>query len=184
MTDLALQTLYLRTVARFASEAAAASVEPPIHAFGWRKPFEQETTPRIIWVPGDDGAVGELGPPVAAGGSPRALHSLEELFTVYAVAHDPTGPEDELKQYAAARLLFDSWLRVVTRVAAGLVEVRSITWVDDKNVRRHGAAIRVVATISAVIPDVPLTYAATPASAEETASLLDQSETATIEGDE
>lgn len=153
----ALEQLYDDVEALFAAEAAAEDppIEPVPMVFGWREPARRGTSYRIVWVPGDDrsGELGELGPAKQPGRNPRPLWTLDEQFTVYLEAYDPTDAENERAQYHAARLLFDAWARAIYRVARGTVRVAKPTWVTDKKVRRHGATLRVLASIDAMVPD-------------------------------
>lgn len=154
-TVLALPLLYEAVVQRFADEAAAEvpPATPIAQPFGWREPTKRAGERRIVWVPGADGDVGEVGPARNPGRNPRPLATLDELFTVWIEGFDSSEPENELKQYTAARLLFDDWLRAVHHAAHGTYEIHSVRWVDDKNLRRHGATIRVVASVEAMVPD-------------------------------
>lgn len=162
---LSLPELFDAVVARFAAEgpwitppvvAPPAAGVPVPNLFGWRSKGQQMTTGiRIAWVPGDDasGNVGAVGPARSPGGNPRPLHTLRELCTVYITSHDKTAAENERKQYDATRLLFDAWLRAVYLAAFGTYSIVSTTWVTEKLERRHGAALRVVLAIEAVVPD-------------------------------
>lgn len=165
-TVLALPLLFEAVVAVFAADTTPPT--PVTQAFGWREPSKQAGERRIVWVPGDDGELGEVGPARNPGRNPRPLATVRELFTVYLEALDLTAPENELAQYTAARLLFDRWLRAVYVSAHGTFEIRSVAWVTDKQVRRHGATIRVVATIEAMVPDLELEVAPADAYAEVT----------------
>lgn len=181
-TVLAVPLLFEAVVARMDADAAAA--DPPETAvpqsFGWREPARRTGTRRIVWVPGDDGDIGEVGPPRNPGRNPRPLLTIHELVTVYLEAADLTAPEDELRQYTAARLLLDAWLRAVRLAAYGTFKIVSLAWVDDKNLRRHGATIRVLCSVEAMVPDSPATFAED-LHAEVTTSELDVDETTTTE---
>lgn len=154
-TVLALPLLYEAVVADFA--AAAAAEDPPVdpvpQPFGWRAPDHRTGTKRIVWVPGDQGDVGEVGSARNPGRNPRPLLTINELFTVFVEAFDASAPENELVQYTAARLLLDDVLGAVHRAAHGTVTVQGVRWVDEKKVRRHGATLRVVLSIEAMVPD-------------------------------
>lgn len=145
------------------ADATPAGATPVVNKFGWREVAKRGTpAPRIVWVPGDDasGALGDIGGSRAPGRLPeRPLATLHELLTVYVEGFDATGPEDERKQYAATRALFDSWYRAAYLAAHGTFALRSAGWVIDKLERRHGAAIRVVLSVDAMIPDAPRTTA-------------------------
>jgi hypothetical protein len=145
---LALPRLYRAVVDRMS--AAGFAEEQP---FGWREPPKRLAGRRIVWVPGDDGDVGEVAPPRHPGRNPRPLWTIRELCTVHVEAFDAQAPEDELAQYQAARELLDAWLRAVYLEAHGTVAIVSVQWVDDKALRRAGAAIRVVLTVEAMVPD-------------------------------
>lgn len=177
-TVLAIPLLYEAVVARMDAEAAAA--DPPETAvpqpFGWREPARRTGTRRIVWVPGDDGDLGEFGPPRNPGRNPRSLGTIHELVTVYLEAADLTAPENELLQYTAARLLLDAWLRAVRLAAYGTFEVVSLAWVDDKNLRRHGATIRAVLSVQAMVPDEELETAPVDVAAHNTTHPSDTDE--------
>lgn len=145
---LALTSLYDGVVSRMASEGYLE--EQP---FGWREPAKRLSGRRIVWVPGDDDDVGALGAPKKPGRNPRPLWTLFELCTLYVEAFDTERPEDERAQYQAVRELLDAVLRAVYLEGHGTVAVTDLRWVTDKNVRRAGAAIRVVLTVEAMVPD-------------------------------
>lgn len=154
---LALEKLFDDVVAQFAAD----STEVP-NIFGWRSPSKRAGQQnRICWVPGDPaGAAGALMGARQPGRNPRPLDTLLELFTVYIEGRDATSLENELLQYKAARLIFDAWYRAVYLSARTLVAVKSATWMVDRKARRHGATIRVVCTVQAMIPDEAYTDAA------------------------
>lgn len=153
--------------------------------FGWREPTKKGDSPRIVWVPGDDnGSMGELGGARYPGRMPRPIATLAELFTVYIFAQDQLDPEDEFKQYKAARLLFDRWLGAVYRSAHGTFRIESNDWVTDAKERRFGACITVLAAIDAMVPDLDDTdlpaVAATGLGASIEVTELDVTETVTV----
>jgi hypothetical protein len=187
---LALEKLFNDVSARFVTETTAAK-----NLFGWREPAKQlptgvtGSTPnaRICWVPGDDesGGVGDLGPARGPGGNPRSLGTLGEVFTVYLIASDPTQPENEFAQYKAARLLFDAWWRAVYLSAHGTLQLTKpkLRWANEKLERRHGAAIRVLLSVDAMIPDIAYPDAAVDDDLEADAAVteLDVTETASTD---
>jgi hypothetical protein len=138
------------------------------NTFGWREPGKNEPTgPRISWVPGDPrGQVGKILPPrknalTAQPNYERTLALLEEQFYVEISASDTSAPENELKQYEAARAIFDAWFRAAYLSATKNLTVVSAEWIETRNVRRNGAVLRVLCTIDAPIPDSPYTEAVT-----------------------
>jgi len=153
---LALLKLYDDVQARFDSDGTACTM-----AFGWRPPAQQQlTAARITWTPGDaDGKIGEVGAPRRPGRDPRPLGTLHEFFTVEFFAFDPAEPENERLQYQAVRFLFDTWFRAVYLAAYGTFAIVENEWILTSKERRHGAALRVTATIDAMIPDAANTYA-------------------------
>lgn len=185
-TVLALPLVYEAVVARFALDAAAEDppATPVAQPFGWREPAHRTGTRRIVWVPGDDGELGEVGPARNPGRNPRPLWTIDELFTVYVEAQDATAAENELAQYTAARLLFDAWLRAVYLAAHGTVRVTRSQWVSDKSTRRFGATIRAVVAIEAMVPDAPFETAPVDTAADVTTYLsedgLTEGETDTV----
>lgn len=155
MTDiLALENLFTRVRAAMQIEGV-----PVTNLFGWRVSAKQVEGGRIAWQPGDPtGSAGELGPVRNPGGQPvRSLYTFHELFTVTISASDRSAPEDEVAQTRATRFLYDAWVRAVHRVAYGAWAQRSIAWVAGDRIteRRHGTALRIVASIDAYIPDQP-----------------------------
>jgi hypothetical protein len=148
---LALEKLYADVTARFAAEGT-----PAVNVFGWRQPaLQQVHVARISWVPGDaTGSVGRVGPARNPGRDPRPLATLREYFTVTIATSDPTAPEDEMKQYIATRLLRDAWHRAVYLAAHGTFTIESERWMTDRKERRYGAALRVLCTIEAMVPDI------------------------------
>jgi len=177
-TTFALPELVKRVRDRFVADALAA--DPPTTpipvTFGWREPAHQrETSHRIVFVPGDDSGwtLGTLGAPESPGvGLARPLARLDEVFTVYLEAEDVSAPEDEAKQYEAARQLYDAWYRAVylARIPHSILSQR---WVVDQTVRYAGAALRITGTVSAVVPDQPSAIAPSDTSAALTVHLLD-----------
>jgi hypothetical protein len=157
---LALEQLFEDVVHRFDDEGTCVP-----NVFGWRKPAERGGQQnRIVWVPGDTaGSAGDLVGARQPGRNPRPIATLMETFTVYLEARDIVNMDlqNELQQYKAARLLFDAWYRAVYLSSTGhnLVEIKSVAWMVDRKVRPHGATLRVVCTIQAMIPDAPYTVA-------------------------
>lgn len=175
---LALPHLYDAVVARFAAEGTSVP-----NVFGWREPTKRsQTARRIVWVPGDDktGELGELGAAKFPGRDPRPLATLDELFTVYLSAQDPTAPETERAQYQIARELFDAWWRAVHLAAHGTVVLRKSSWVIERKERRFGATIRALCSIQAMVPDAVADFAPLETGAEIATSELDVTETTKI----
>lgn len=144
----ALPALYTAVVARFASD----SLDVP-QVFGWLEPEKKVVTgPRIVWYPGDPSrAMGEMRPPKWPGRNPRALGSIDELFTVECTSID-TSDSSDMAQYLAARELFDAWHRAAFLHATSTLTVRSLEWLLPL-ARRAGACIRAVCSIEAMVPD-------------------------------
>jgi len=142
------------------SQFAADSIHA-VNEFGWRVPTIHPFGPRIAWVPGDpSNSAGLIAAPRNPGGNPRALGMLNELFTVYFTAQDPSDPENEQVQYHIVRQLHDAWYRALYHAAFGTFYIRSVGWETKRSERRHGATMRVVCEIQAPIldrlPDPPL----------------------------
>lgn len=158
------------------------------HAFGWRERERHEGKLRIVWEPGDDGAVGDVGAARNPGRPARPLFTLHELVAVYVEAvddPDATTAENERAQYIAARMLFDSFIRAVYLVAHATVSISPPRWVDKDNNRRYGATIRVVLAIDAMIPDELQTNASTTTKAINATTAVidgvhDQTDTETV----
>jgi hypothetical protein len=150
--QLALPWLYRAVKARFAEDRMAVPV-----VFGWRQRAQRgEGDPRVLFTPGDDqdGSVGDVTAARYPGRAPaRSLGTLNELFTVTIWAADKESPEDELAQYEACRFLFDAWYRAAYLVATDTLVVRDVSWVTDMKDRRYGAALRVLCSIQAMLPD-------------------------------
>lgn len=166
----ALENLFDRVVERFASEKTLIE-----NTFGWREPPRQGGNPnRIIWTPGDgSGSLGDLGGARYPGGLPaRPLAMLLESFTCVIVGADPQAVQDDRAQYHQARLNYDAWLRAVYLAAHGTFSIKSQTWDVSRKEGRMGAAIKVVGTIQAVIPDEPFTFADTNTAGSATASIV------------
>jgi hypothetical protein len=179
---LALPKLYQDVVDRFAAEGTNVP-----NLFGWRSPLDKEFAgqPRIAWVPGDtSGALGKILAPRKDNYNPRALANLAELVTVDIISSDDTDPESELKQYQVARELYDAWYRAVKLAAAGNFEVVSSAWITDHRQRRHGAGIRVVLAVLAVIPDKAFQVAPADTKARIDVEELDNTETITVPPEE
>lgn len=174
---LALPALVDAVTARFEAELDA----PPAQSFGWREPARQPRSHRIVWVPGDDegDALGEVSAAKYPGRNPRPLATVHELATVYLEAVDTSARENERAQYVAARLLFDAWLRAVYLAAHGTYRIESVRWVTGAKERRYGAAIRVLLSIEAMVPDEAHELVPADAHAEIDVEELDVSETMT-----
>jgi hypothetical protein len=179
-STFALVRLYDAVVARFADEGSGpespAEVAQP---FGWREtPKQKITAGRIVWTPGDaTGALGAIGPAKQPGRvDARPLASLGELFTCTISAVNTSTPEDDTAQYTATRALFDAWYRAVYLAARGTFSIVSAEWLSGNptgsvNVRRHGAAIRVVVQLDAAILDAPIESAPTDTAALVTSTM-------------
>lgn len=169
MATLALPHLFDAVVSRFTVEGTNVP-----NLFGWRTSGQQLTTgPRIVWIPGDpNGSLGQVSPPRNPGRNPRPIATLDELFTVEIVSSDSTHPESERHQYQAVRELFDAWFRAVYLAAHGTVRILSTAWIGPAKERRHGAGIRAVCAIQAMIPDEPFAVVA-PAEASVSVDLTE-----------
>lgn len=149
---LALPFIYHAVVDRFAAEGLG-DVEQP---FGFDAPAQNVVSRRITWEPGDpQGALGDVITPRNPGQNPRSLATLLELFTCTISAADETAPTDRLAQYVAVRLLFDAWWSATFLAQYGVVAIVSATWLRDKKLVPHGAALQVVCSVEAVLPDAP-----------------------------
>lgn len=170
---LALTLLHDRVVARFAAEgpwltAPDPEADPPVvgvpvpQTFGWREPPRQlQATSRIIWVPGDDssGDAGTFGPPNEPGRHPaRPLATLFEVATVYILGRDTSNINDERLQYVQARFLFDAFARAVILGFGNRHEFRNLRWITASRFQ-HGACLRVILVLQAMIPDAQVTLA-------------------------
>jgi len=153
---LALELLFDSVVARWAHEAGPGETPVP-NLFGWREPAQKLTIgTRIVWIPGDpNGDFGAIVPVTQPGRNPRSLATLDELFTVEILAHDPVALENERAQYHVTRLLFDAWWRACYLAMPGRVAIVKNEWITDRKERRFGAGIRAVCSVSAMIPDTP-----------------------------
>jgi hypothetical protein len=149
---LALNKLYDDVEAQLTADGTAVTCY-----FGWREKERQRTGDRLIWEPGDSSdSAGRLVAARKPGRTPRPLATLEELCTVYVVATDETDKENQRAQYTAARLLYDAFVRALYLAGYGTVSLVSSTWELDRKIRQRGAAIRVVLSVDAMIPDEPL----------------------------
>jgi hypothetical protein len=179
-TVLALPLLFEAVVARFALDGTVCAQH-----FGWHEPPKLgPTNARITWSPGDvGGAIGAVEPPKQPGRNPRPLGTVAELCTVDIYAFDPTAPTVELAQYTAARLLFDAWYRAVYLAARGTFELLSSQWIRPLSGRAHGACIRAIVRVDAMIPDTCYPLAPSDSQAALGVSLLDVTENLTIPED-
>jgi len=183
---LALEKLYDDVVARFVAEETTCEFD-----FGWRTPAEQSNVVnRIVWVPGDEaGNVGATGSAKYPGRTPaRPIATILERFYVVISSHDPSDPENERKQYATTRLLSDAWERACYLAAHGTFKIESRRWIQTKNERRLGAALRIICTVEAMVPDEP--YTAVTLDTDDATAVIDMSddtaviETLIVSGDE
>jgi len=152
---LALEKLYNDVVARFTADSLDVS-----NVFGWsQRRHRGAQQNRICWEPGDpSGAAGSLIGAKRPGRNPRPIDTLEEIFTVYIEGRNLTSPENEQAQYKATMQLFMAWRRAVyLKPIDGndrqLVKIKSMAWLVDQTVRRHGATLRAVCTVELMIPD-------------------------------
>lgn len=144
--------------------------------FGWREVHRQQCKPRrVVWVPGDP--TGKAGKLIGATKAPisvatragvattaRNLADLDELFTVYLQAYDPTDADNELRQYKETRLLFDALIGAIYRAsheghAVGVVHVDDPIWSTNQTEQKHGGRLTVVGRVRSPIPDDPTSYA-------------------------
>jgi hypothetical protein len=125
-------------------------------AFGWRASANRSSAFRVVFTPGSDGDLGELLPPLQLGGNPRSVADLGELFTVHLEARDATAPQDERKQYTAARLLFDAAWAYMRDAATALLELVDARWVGGGGTlgaqSQSGATIRLTCALRVPIP--------------------------------
>lgn len=154
---LALPNIYEKVKTFFADEGMGTSF-----AFGWSEAPKQDNQGagggnRIVYVPGDgSGSLGSLVAPKGPGRNPRPLANLIESFTVFVWGYDATKAGNDLAQYEATRLLYDSWYRAMYHVAHGTFSIVSQAWVTPPGrLSTRGAAIQVVCAVQAVIPDLP-----------------------------
>jgi hypothetical protein len=178
---LALDFLFDAVVARFAADAAAQ--DPPVApipiVWGRQKSAQQYPTgPRMVWYMGDPaGALGTLGPARSnAAAGARSLATLNQLFTVELRSAD-TPATDERAQERVVELLFHAWWRAVHTAAPGLVKIQSAEIDTTKKERPHGALLRVVCAVEAMVPDEAYTTAPVDTGAEIEVEELDHSET-------
>lgn len=179
MTDiLALENLYNEVVARFELEGTNVP-----NVFGWREPTKKDNPgpARICWVPGDEsGNTGAILPPRSPGRNPRPLATLDELCTIIIYASDQSQGENEMLQYRAVRLLYDAWYRAAHLAVHGTWRIVSNRWNTSKNERRHGAELRLVIAVQAMIPDAAHKTAPVDAQAEIAVHDLDQTDNLVI----
>lgn len=186
---LALPRLYDAVVARFALEGPFVTGSTPVpQAFGWRDVYAQFSGPRIVWTPGDDGDLGEVSAAKQPGRYEhgRPLATLDELFTVTISSADDDSPASERAQYQAARELFDAWYRAVYLEARGTFTMGKPSWVRPARKEfRHGAAIQIVCSVQAMIPDtVHDVLAASTGAVDLAISVLDTTEQLTVDSEE
>lgn len=175
---LALEHIFDTIKARFAVEVPACGL-----FFGWRAATEQISTfPRIVFTPGQEGALGEFLPARDPGQNPRPLATLGELVTVEISAMDEAEPSSEIAQYRVTRFLMDDFFRALYHAARGTFVIVSGRWKHDKKQAGAGACIQLVIAMQAKLPDAVQTTTTTPATAELEAELLDQTETLTAGG--
>jgi len=180
LATLALEKLYLGVQLAMSTDV---DVLLPVtsQTFGWREPEKQLRNPRrIVWVPGDDGDAGVIGPPRYPGAAPnRALFSWDELFTVYIANHDATAHTVEFNQWVATRTLADQWLAELYRQAHGTFGIVNTKWVDDKKEHRYGATLRIVGGIQSKVADKAVGIAPIDTMAEITPKLINPPGTGT-----
>jgi len=161
MSNFALRILFDEVKARFALEGPQANV-----VFGKREPPKQVNqgpggAARVAFVPGDpSGKAGKyVGAKIAriALGSrrTRSLGTWLETATVYVWGKDPDAPNDEARQYEAARLLHDYTVRAIYRssVGHGAFTLSAPQWIRKDTERVNGAEIMFLLEFEAQVPD-------------------------------
>lgn len=184
-TILALEDLFDAVVTRFGAEATfggtagqpnAVAAALAANKFGWHEPNRVlGPSNHIAWQPGDEsGNAGEITAPKYPGrlDPGRPLGTLNDVFTCYISGFDPSNARNERAQWKATRLLFDAWYRAVYLAAHGTYKIRSVRWVTSKNEMRFGAALAVVGSVEAMIPDTTPTLAPANAHAHITVTEL------------
>lgn len=125
-------------------------------SFGWRAAQDRSSAFRVVVVPGSDGDLGELSAPLQLGGNPRSVADLRERFTLYLEARDSSAPQDERKQYTAARLLFDATWTYLRDIATANLELVDARWIGGAGTlgaqSQSGATIRAVCALRVPIP--------------------------------
>lgn len=179
---LALENLFNAVVSRFATEGTF------VPNFFGRRQVDQSARSnpgdRIVWYPGDPrGKLGEYGPAKQPGRNPRSLATLAEMFTVEITAADQSALTNDLAQYKACRLLLDTWKRAVYLAARGTYSVIDSEWVITKKEAQHGATVRLVLAIDAMVPDEERPTAPVDTVAVVATSALDNTETNTYEAE-
>jgi len=165
MTDaLAVSKLFADVSADLAEHAITANV-----VFGWRELAKQVNqgpgqANRVVFVPGTvpDGDMGKDLPARNPGRVPRPIATVAEIVTIEVWGYDASAPENELKQYEAARFLYDAVRAAVYRSSHGTYTIEGQNWVTEKTERRFGAAIRIELAIQAMIPDAPPSWVYAP----------------------
>jgi hypothetical protein len=165
-SEHAFDLLFEDVVANLAADGNTANVVFGAREIAKRVNFGPGQANRVVFVPGDEkGALGEYGPAVQARlrsfqgiSTPRTLRTLEEVFRVYCWAVDATDPENERKQYVAARYLHDQVVRAMHNSA----HVGTVNFVLTKPQivpsgpeRKFGCEIMVTLIVTAKIPDDP-----------------------------
>ena len=145
----------------FDSVKARLETDSPgtVVAFGARevgKQINQGTgrANRVVFVPDDDGGLGDYAPPRSPGGNPRVIWELTNSGRVYVWAYDGTGPEDERKQFDACIRLHNSVVRSIQRFASGKYKLRRPRNTSAVVERRFGYEIVFVVEICQPVPGV------------------------------
>lgn len=194
---LALPLLFDAVVAAFAAEEAAAALpgpppSPPLTSivFGWKEVTAQINqgpagANRIVFAPGDTGNkfANDL-PPHGIGREPRPLATEQEFFVCWIWGCDGSAPHDERKQYTAARMLFDTWRRIIYNAThtdgdngIGPVAIHSLEWNRKRVERAFGAEIIAVCSVHAMVPDSGLAIVDPPITGHLTVTELSKSTT-------
>lgn len=171
-TVFALTTLYSKVKQVFVDEVLDAKF-----SFGKREPTKQVNqgpgrANRVVFVPGIDGSVGKYDAAREPGRNPRPIMSLMETAQIYIWAYDPSGPNDEEKQYEAVRLLHDWVVLALYRAGRGWISLSNPKWVDDKVERRFGAEMVVTVEVRSPIPDTPWQVVEPPVEEETTSEFV------------
>ncbi len=162
MSVFAVSLLYQDVQDQFTADELTAKF-----AFGRREPAKQTNqgpgrANRVVFVPGVEGKAGSYGPARYPGtrsdGSPRHLATFHEIVSVYVWGFDGDAPNDELKQYEAARDLHDSVVRAIylsPNVKPRQMVLSDPKWLEDKVERKFGAELMFTIEVEAAIVDEP-----------------------------
>lgn len=131
---------------------------PTVLKFGQRQVGEQVNRDsdgnRVLFVPGQDGKLGRLGPARRPGGNPRVVVTLQEAFTVFVWATDKTDASSEQAQYRALMTLHEQVCRALYLSGGALLQWGEPQLILKDVTKSFGMELKLPMSIQTPIKDI------------------------------